>query len=220
MSGLYKPAPDYDTKIVLHRGVAGNIVKWNSERGFGFVRVKELEDEIFFHANDLVAKSERAPQKNEAVTVYAKYDDVNKRWSATQVTSPQREQLAAERAAQEQALLRPMTHELRWAVPVAVIWLAAVAVYSWRLAGMYAVVSCVAAALYAWDKRCALRGGGRVPEMSLHTVAVLGGWAGALVARYLFRHKTQKQPFVAMFWTTVALNILITGYLLFSGLAN
>ncbi|SSY80910.1 DUF1294 domain-containing protein [Alysiella crassa] len=217
MTQLFKPAPDYDTKILLHRGVAGNIVKWNAERGFGFIKTAALEEEIFFHANNLVAKQQRAPRKNEAITVYAKYDETQKCWTATQVTSAERAEIADAYLAQEQALLRPMKDKLMWAVPLVCVWLILLMILAWQLAAISALVSGVAMILYAWDKHCALHARSRVPENSLHAVALLGGWAGALVARYLFRHKTQKQPFVGIFWGTVVLNVVLVGYLIFSG---
>ena len=72
-----------------------------------------------------------------------------------------------------------------------------------------------------WTKKLALdKTNNRIPENTLHVLAVIGGWAGALVARFLFRHKTQKQPFVQIFWVTVALNVSITVYLIISGSMN
>lgn len=67
-----------------------------------------------------------------------------------------------------------------------------------------ALLSVVALVLYRADKRAAQRGAWRTRESTLHVVALLGGWPGALAARRLFRHKTRKQPFVAVLWLTVA----------------
>lgn len=216
MSNLYHTPPDYDTKAKLHLGVSGRIVKWDDERGFGFVQTDAISDEIFFHANTLVAR-ERTPKLNEAITVHAQYDADKKRWSATKITSPKREQILAQQQAEERKVVRPLKAQLQWAVPVALLWLAVVAWKMLWLAGAYALVSLIALALYAWDKRCAITDNSRVPEANLHAVAVLGGWAGALVARYLFRHKTSKQPFVAIFWGTVVVNVVGTVYLIVSG---
>lgn len=41
----------------------------------------------------------------------------------------------------------------------------------------------------------------------------MGGWPGALVARRVFRHKTIKQPFRAIFWLTVVVNCVAVGLL-------
>lgn len=209
---------DYETKSKLHLGVSGKIVKWNSERGFGFVKTAEVADDIFFHVNTLVGKDEISPQQNESVTVYAKYDDDKKRWSATKITSHKREQLRAEREAKEHALIRPMKDKLKWVAPVVGIWLLLVYGVSLALGTSYLLISLITLAIYALDKKYALDNtSNRIPENTLHVLAVMGGWAGALVARFLFRHKTQKQPFVQLFWVTVALNVAITIYLVLSG---
>ena len=62
---------------------------------------------------------------------------------------------------------------------------------------------------YGWDKRRAVSGGRRVPENTLHVLALCGGWPGAWVGRPLFRHKTRKQPFSTIFW---ALGVLHAGF--------
>ena len=72
---------------------------------------------------------------------------------------------------------------------------------------VYVVLSAVAFVMYRVDKTAAVRRTRRTPESTLHTIALLGGWPGALVARPVFRHKTVKQPFRAVFWCTVAANL-------------
>ena len=53
---------------------------------------------------------------------------------------------------------------------------------------------------YGADKRAAMRGEWRVPEMQLHALEFLGGWCGAIIAQKFFHHKTKKRSFRAMFW--------------------
>ncbi len=74
------------------------------------------------------------------------------------------------------------------------------------MAGAYAALSLFALVLYRADKRAAQRGQWRTHESTLHVVALLGGWPGALAGRRLFRHKTRKQPFVTVLWLTVVTN--------------
>ena len=56
---------------------------------------------------------------------------------------------------------------------------------------------------YYVDKRAAIRHTWRVPENTLHTLEFLGGWLGALLAQKLFRHKTVKKSFRAIFWLMI-----------------
>lgn len=74
------------------------------------------------------------------------------------------------------------------------------------LLGAYVVLSAGLFALYGRDKAAARRGGRRTPELTLHLLALAGGWPGALLARRVFRHKTKKQPFRTVFWCTVVVN--------------
>ncbi len=57
-----------------------------------------------------------------------------------------------------------------------------------------AACSIIAWAFYAWDKRTAelekLLKGWRVPEITLHLLALIGGFPGAWVGRAMFNHKT------------------------------
>ena len=63
---------------------------------------------------------------------------------------------------------------------------------------------------YAYDKMAARKNNWRISENTLHLLSLGGGWVGVLFAQKLFRHKTLKQPFQAIFWCTVALNLAFT----------
>jgi len=80
--------------------------------------------------------------------------------------------------------------------------------------GVCAVMSAVTFAVYGLDKVAARAGRWRTPEATLHLLALLGGWPGAFVAQRVFRHKTRKQPFVAIFWGTVVANCVALYWLL------
>jgi len=82
------------------------------------------------------------------------------------------------------------------------------------LVAWYAVASVAAFVMYGRDKAAAEQGRWRTPELTLHLVALAGGWPGALLGQRVFRHKTRKQPFRAIFWLTVVANLVALVWLL------
>lgn len=79
------------------------------------------------------------------------------------------------------------------------------------LAG-YLAASLLAFAVYAYDKSAASKRQWRTPESTLHLIALLGGWPGALVAQQQLRHKSKKASFLLVFWGTVVLNCGALGW--------
>jgi uncharacterized membrane protein YsdA (DUF1294 family) len=77
----------------------------------------------------------------------------------------------------------------------------------------YLAASIVTLAVYALDKRAACSGRWRTPEATLHLLAVIGGWPGALISQKLLHHKTKKQPFRAFFFLTIVINCAALAYL-------
>lgn len=83
----------------------------------------------------------------------------------------------------------------------------------WRfgVSGLYAylvAINTVTVLLYGYDKRQAVVGAGRVPEVILHLAALVGGSPGALLTQGLFRHKTQKLKFRMVFVGIVLVQVL------------
>ncbi|MCK1790392.1 DUF1294 domain-containing protein [Pseudomonas violetae] len=70
----------------------------------------------------------------------------------------------------------------------------------------YGIVSVLAFFLYWSDKRKARTDRWRTPENVLHAAELAGGWPGALVAQQVFRHKTRKISYQALFWAIVLLH--------------
>ena len=83
------------------------------------------------------------------------------------------------------------------------------------LLAAYGLFSGVAVLMYGADKSAAEQGRWRTSESTLHTIALVGGWPGALVARRVFRHKTTKQPFRIIFWVTVTANCVALAWIVY-----
>ena len=78
------------------------------------------------------------------------------------------------------------------------------------LCAFLAVINASTVVLYAQDKRAARRRGApRIPERTLHTFELLGGWPGALLAQRWLRHKTVKPAYQRVFRGIVALHLLL-----------
>jgi uncharacterized membrane protein YsdA (DUF1294 family) len=73
----------------------------------------------------------------------------------------------------------------------------------------YLLVNLICFALFTWDKVAARRHRSRIAETTLHLWTILGGAVGALCARQIFRHKTQKALFTLIIWVSLILHSLI-----------
>ena len=73
------------------------------------------------------------------------------------------------------------------------------------------VMSIICFVAYGLDKQLAVDGSRRVSEGSLHLLALLGGWPGAMLGQRHFRHKTKKLPFLIEFWLVVVLHVAFVG---------
>lgn len=80
------------------------------------------------------------------------------------------------------------------------------------IAGMYLTLSLLTFIAYAIDKSAAKRNKWRTKESTLHLLALMGGWPGALFAQNLLRHKSVKASFRNVFWITVVANLAVLGY--------
>ncbi|MHC4521796.1 MAG: DUF1294 domain-containing protein [Planctomycetota bacterium] len=101
---------------------------------------------------------------------------------------------------------------------IAAILVAVLSILLWWLGlpGLYAYligINAVTILLYGYDKRQAIVGRGRVPEVTLHLAALVGGTGGALLAQGLLRHKTRKFAFRVVFVGIILLQCLVAvGY--------
>ena len=77
------------------------------------------------------------------------------------------------------------------------------------------VVSIVTFVVFAWDKHRAKCHGWRVPEKTLHTLELLGGWPGAWLAMRWLRHKSIKKRYRVVTGLMVVLHLTALGVTVF-----
>jgi uncharacterized membrane protein YsdA (DUF1294 family)/cold shock CspA family protein len=186
--------------------IDGVIKSWNDERGFGFIEPTQGGQEIFVHIKAFRARAGR-PQIGQLVSFEVELGEQGKKRAKN--VEPIR--LARSRRSVERDSPAQWGTTTLFAIPVFLVLFAIVGVL-WRpplfIAGIYAGVSVVTFIAYALDKSAAARGTWRTPESTLHGLSLAGGWPGALLAQQFLRHKTTKAEFRAVFWATVAANVI------------
>ncbi|MEN9322167.1 MAG: hypothetical protein RL039_1980 [Pseudomonadota bacterium] len=186
--------------------IEGRLQTWNDERGFGFIEPRQGGQPLFAHISDFPHGTGR-PTVGQVLHFEVKTGpNGKKRAHAIQYparSAAQVREIRAETPAPWTAprlLLLPLFAGLwffvasRWGVTQGLGW-------------VYAALSLVTFFAYAFDKSAARAGTWRTSENTLHTLGLIGGWPGALLAQQLLRHKTAKTEFASVFWVTATLNM-------------
>ena len=185
----------------------GTLTSWNDERGFGRIESIQGGEPIFVHISAWPRGNGR-PKLGQVVSFEVETGPKGKRACNLQFRQASRvpQQHQSERTATAQwgtATLFAIPAFFILYLVVTVIWKVPV----WY-AGVYLALSVVTFIVYANDKAAASSGGWRQSESSLHTLALVGGWPGALLAQQFLRHKSTKKEFRSVFWATVWLNVM------------
>jgi uncharacterized membrane protein YsdA (DUF1294 family)/cold shock CspA family protein len=188
----------------------GRILDWNDAKGFGFVEPNGGGDRAFVHVRAFERQGRR-PAPGDLIA-YAVQRDAKGRLNASAI------RFAGVQAVRERRVRN------RFPRKAIAILAAAALLVGWLLHKLplevvfvYAILSGIAFFLYAFDKSAAGHGRQRVPENTLHALALFGGWPGALLAQEVFRHKTSKAEFQRVFWITVVVNGGVLAWLLRPG---
>jgi uncharacterized membrane protein YsdA (DUF1294 family)/cold shock CspA family protein len=219
----------------MHARLHGRITQWFDDRGYGFITASGGSKQVFLHVSALADRS-ASPRVGDTVTFFLQRDDKGRLRAraveyanaaggrhaspsgGTRTTSTARKTAPDRKGARA---ARDSNGAVPWSVPVLVIG----TVLALALAGrvplwtpaLYALASLASWLLYGWDKGQAEAGTRRVPENTLHVLALVGGWPGAWVAQAQFRHKTKKASFRAAYWLTVLLNLAALGWTAWHG---
>jgi uncharacterized membrane protein YsdA (DUF1294 family)/cold shock CspA family protein len=176
----------------------GLLADWNDDRGFGFITPAAGGPRVFAHVTAFPRG--RRPVPGCEVT-YAELRDERNRAQASDVRY-----VGAVSAGRAGGSAVPSTLAAAALFFTFLVGLLVMNELPVTLLGAYGLFSTVAFLTYGADKSAAEQGRWRTPESTLHTLALVGGWPGALIAQQVFRHKTTKQPFRIIFWFTVIAN--------------
>ena len=177
----------------------GKISQWNDTKGFGFVTPTGGSARAFVHIKSIGRRSRR-PVDGDVIS-YELTKDSKGRANAINVRYP-REKIAQ---------WRKSPGNWRGYVAITLLGLCVTILTAsnqlpLEILFAYIFFSGITFLAYAFDKAAAMKDRWRTRENTLHLLSLLGGWPGALVAQNMFRHKTKKAGFRALFWFTVLTN--------------
>jgi uncharacterized membrane protein YsdA (DUF1294 family)/cold shock CspA family protein len=193
----------------------GEIVRWDESRGFGFIRPSGGGQDVFVHQRACHATLRPAIGARVHYEVLDNYlgkgpRAVEVRPMGTRSGDPRRS--AARASPSPRRSPAPLSRSIWQGIGLTlfgtglVVW-GLVAQRLPPIAPLVALLlSLVTFFVYWGDKQAAERGAWRTPESSLHLLALVGGWPGAWWAQTLLRHKTSKDSFLSVYWTTALLN--------------
>jgi uncharacterized membrane protein YsdA (DUF1294 family)/cold shock CspA family protein len=211
----------------------GTVVRFDTARGFGFIRSHDSKADVFFHLRD--CRDAQATRAGGNVT----FEEIHvggkgPRAMSVQVAGPalppadsqMRDRTSARPPRKPSAAVaRPPTRRRTSAVSgpkpgrtallwwLALVWLGLLA---WGVRGgslphasvwVVSVLNILTFLAYWFDKSAARQGSWRTPESQLLLLGLAGGWPAAGLAQHWLRHKSSKASFLAAYWVTVAVNL-------------
>lgn len=200
----------------------GRLIKWQDDRGFGFIQPVDGGKEVFLHISEL-KDATRRPKVGDTIYYQAITENdqlrarngfilgarskINSQSSAKKVASP--------------AISKSKFFVLEILI-LSLIPLIGVIHFFWKTATpipliLYLVMSLVTFVLYADDKSRAEQGKRRTPENTLHLCELAGGWLGGFIAQRQIHHKSRKKSYQIVFWAIVIIHQIFWLVWLFLG---
>jgi uncharacterized membrane protein YsdA (DUF1294 family)/cold shock CspA family protein len=164
----------------------GKITDWKDEKGFGFITPIDGSETIFVHATAFAVGSRR-PAGNEVVSYALTTDERGRTRAADVLFVAGNSSRLRVRPAGWQTLTFIGSFI---AVLLGAIFLGRIPVF---VLALYGSMSLITYAVYAFDKSSAAKSEWRTQESTLHLLALVGGWPGALLAQRRLRHKSKKE---------------------------
>lgn len=178
----------------------GKVIKWQNNKGFGFIEPNNGLPDLFLHESCLLNQSRRPVVGDEV--------------SFEITTTPEGKQRAERilfRGERDLRKLDKLFDVFYSSLSFAFLICIGVLVFLKKLDPiilvLYLSISLITFLLYRHDKIKAKKHEWRTPEKKLHLFSLIGGWPGALIAQRRLHHKSRKQSFRVVFFLTVIVNI-------------
>ncbi len=213
----------------------GTVIRWDATRAFGFIRSPYTSADVFFHVRDYRGSAApreglavvyeeihvggKGPRAM-AVQPAAQAGGANRPAASASATAlprkvqhtrppapspaPRSERPAKTQPGANAPALPTLLLVLGWAALLGWgVWAGRLPLWS---LGAAVAINLLTFVTYAMDKSAAQSGRWRTPEKHLHLLSLAGGWPGAWCAQQWLRHKSSKQEFRTVYWTTVVVH--------------
>lgn len=204
--------------------LSGTVVFWRDDKGFGFVKCNQTQQQLFFHIRDQASGSAR-PEPGDSLHFTQGSDKqgrpVASQWRFASNTKAGNAAKASVNATSANSSAADIQHASQLSLLFRISFLIAVLLallfgkLLYVLPLLYIEASLMTYWLYKTDKEAAIaRHGNRLAEQSLQLFALIGGWPGAYIAQQQLAHKRSKLSFRREFGFVILGNTLLVGWLL------
>ena len=188
----------------------GKIIKWQNDKGYGFIEPINGKPDFFFHENFFLNQSRRPVVGDEVSFEIATNSEEKQK--AVRIL------FRGERDPKKMGKIFDFFYSILSCLFLICI---GVLVFFKKLDPiiliLFLLLSFITFLLYRQDKIKAKNDEWRIAENTLHFFSLIGGWPGALIAQRRLRHKSRKQSFLVVFYVTVILNISAVSFYCYSG---
>lgn len=188
----------------------GRLHNWHDELGIGFVSPTNGSKPAYVQRRAFT-RLQRAPRNGDLLS-YCVSRDPQGRLTALDIR--QQEARPPRRARPSPPLRRQHgIPPLLWLFAMLLGGIIVLGYLPAGVAALYLLLSLLTYAVYAHDKRAAQQQRWRIRENTLHLLAMLGGWPGALLAQQRLRHKSSKPAFQWRYKASIAANLGLLAWL-------
>ncbi|MEO8685859.1 MAG: cold shock and DUF1294 domain-containing protein [Devosia sp.] len=188
----------------------GELIEWNDERGFGFIRPDDGSPRLFVHISQIGRIATR-PRTGDRVS-FGVGPGRDGKSAATNVRIAGANPIKGRALARGVEVVAQHHDRIRAYLGLALLTMLAFGCLTGSvpllLGALYLVLGMASAWLYYADKQSAEAGEWRTSEATLHSLDLAFGIIGGLLAQQIFRHKTAKRGFAAMTYIIAAVHAL------------
>ncbi len=191
----------------------GKLIKWDDEKGFGFIMPIAGGKQVFIHISAFTRHSCR-PKIKQIITYTLSSDKKGRPRAENATLDGYKSQKNSNRQQIKEKQYKEILAIITSGVFLIIVGLSVLSgEISPLILGLYIITSLFTFIMYAHDKTAARENSWRVREKILQLLSLMGGWPGALIAQQKLHHKSRKLSFQIVFWLTIILNCCAFIYL-------